>query len=157
MEKEEVFLSISLKRKLFTTFVGLEVASFPAHFRLCQNNCNKLCQEEGFPAFSSSPTAGSSIRPLHPQPPTPLPPSHPTSPWRDLDWWQSSWTRVSEQNWWTFTEIHVIWDVFHNYPYLSNILQEQSIIQRINLSLISVNLSHWNLNCSHNAATRKIY
>ena len=34
MEKEEVFLSISLRRKLFTTFVGLEVASFPAHFRL---------------------------------------------------------------------------------------------------------------------------
>ena len=77
MEKEEVCLSISLRRKLFTTFVGLTEASFLVHFRLCQKNCNKLCQEEGFPAFSSSPTAGSSIRPLHPQPPPPLPTPHP--------------------------------------------------------------------------------
>ena len=88
------------------TFVGLELGSFLAHLRLCQKNCNKLCQEEGFPAFSSSRSAGSSIRPLHPPPPSPLRPSLPYIPLTQ------SWIAIvldeSEQNWWKFTEIHVI-------------------------------------------------
>ena len=65
MEKEEVVLAISLRGKLFMNFVRLEVASFLAHFRVRQKNCNKFVKKKFFQLYHHQ------VLPPHSPPPSP--------------------------------------------------------------------------------------
>ena len=102
------------------------MASFLAHFRVRQKNCNKLYQEEGFPAFSSLPTASSSIRPLHTLPPLP----HPLD--AILNGNRLARVNKPDENLPKFMLFKMFSIII--LIYLTYVLQEQSIIQRINLS-----------------------